>query len=71
MLLGPYGPYSYQLNFCTRQESNGADNATAGHWPPGKFSVYATDEHCPPGECFPFLKMSRDMRKPVSDLVLY
>ena len=51
MLLGPYGPYSYQLNFCTK--SSGGENSSdsdATRWPAGQYSIYKTNNRCPTGE---------------------
>lgn len=51
MLVGPYGPYSYQLNFCTK--SSGAGNSSdpdIARWPSGHYSIYGTNNGCPIGE---------------------
>ena len=50
MLLGPYGPYSYQLNFCTKDPASSTIAATdTPMWPPGKYSIYGTAAGCPEG----------------------
>ena len=56
MLLGPYGPYSYQLNFCTRVSGNGNILETdTPMWPPGQYSMYGTAAGCPQGKYYPKL----------------
>ena len=46
-LLGPYGPHSIQLNFCTRV--NGCDNNVT-LWPSGRYGIYGTKQGCPSGK---------------------
>ena len=47
-LLGPFGPHSIQLNFCTRvYESD--ESAADVVWPDGEYAVYGTHHGCPSG----------------------
>ena len=51
-LLGPYGPYSFQLNFC--HKANDAGNGTDADkraWPSGQYYIYGTKSGCPQGKC--------------------
>ena len=45
---GPYGPYSHQLNFCTRK--TGTQEQVNSNWPPGLYSIYKVGETCPNGK---------------------
>ena len=50
MLLGPYGPYSYQLNFCMKDPASSTIASTdTPMWPPGKYSIIGTAAGCPEG----------------------
>ena len=57
-LLGPYGPYSIQLNFCGRVK--GRDNNVAV-WPSGQYGIYGTNpnQSCPLGKVLRFIKPCR------------
>ena len=47
LLIGPYGPYSYQLNFCTMTSNN--SSTSEARWPSGIYSIFSTDGTCPEG----------------------
>lgn len=46
-LLGPYGSYSLQMNFCTKVSSFATSQT--GKWPDGQFLVYGSEKGCPEG----------------------
>ena len=47
-LLGPFGEFSFQINFCFKQMDHPL-NAKTGGWPSGDYSVYGMAMQCPQG----------------------
>lgn len=45
-LLGPYGPHSIQLNFCTHEKKDYDETG----WPSGQYGVHGTHNGCPTGK---------------------
>ena len=49
---GPYGPYSYQMNFCTMSSNT---SAVSTRWPVGRYSIFSADRvrrTCPEGNYY-------------------
>ena len=52
LYVGPYGSYSFQLNFCvkTATEAESTVATAEREWPPGDYAVFAMGEDCPSGK---------------------
>ena len=52
LYVGPYGSYSFQLNFCvkTATEAESTVATAEREWPPGDYAVFAMGDDCPSGK---------------------
>ena len=48
--LGPYGRYTFQLNFCYKTKEHPHNGMTK--WPSGDYAVYGTQDGCPQSKLY-------------------
>ena len=51
-ILGPFGSYSYQMNFCTKVSGMTTSDKIKKTWPQGRYSIFGSWKGCPSGKLF-------------------
>ena len=71
LYVGPYGSYSFQLNFCvkTATEAESTVATAEREWPPGDYAVFAMGDDCPSGK-LPQALIDKKFQRKIVNIVL-
>ena len=71
LYVGPYGSYSFQLNFCvkTATEAESTVATAEREWPPGDYAVFAMGEDCPSGK-LPQAQTDKHFQRKIENIFL-